>query len=213
MWWEGGRGTKEGRSPGCWHNVPGLIRKCPKEGPILMITYSICKYSAAPVHFHNQWLWTFYLFGENNGIGFIEYLFKYCRVYFFEGGRKRVNVLYCGLWNSVYISFYFIFAYRVSIEQPIGLPKSNLKMVKNCSFLPVSYHSNQWPKKLYFIYLYWYWHFAECIFYISPWNLNEEQQNVQWFAKLEKNASHSEAMVITIFTCFSFFSANHPKSP
>ena len=40
-----GGGTKEGRSPGCWHNVPGLMRKCPKEGPIPMITYSICKYS------------------------------------------------------------------------------------------------------------------------------------------------------------------------
>ena len=28
-----------------WHNVPGLMRMCPKEGPIPMITYSICKYS------------------------------------------------------------------------------------------------------------------------------------------------------------------------
>ena len=51
----GGRGTKEGRRPGCWHNALGLMRKCPKEGPIPMITYSICKYSAAPVHLHNQW--------------------------------------------------------------------------------------------------------------------------------------------------------------
>ena len=90
---EMGGGTKEGRSPGCWHNVPGLMRKCPKEGPIPMITYSICKYSR-PQHPYSglclSELIRKHFQPEGNVFG---YLFKYClfpSLFIWRGSRINV---------------------------------------------------------------------------------------------------------------------------